>query len=298
METKLIAAEIATSAGVATIVTTSKKPENMFHIIEYTLATARQQQASTVASPALSSPGTPGEPSNPPPDPNPNNPHEPTLTRPPHTLFLASTSPLSDLKAWTSHTLTPAGSVVVDPGAYRVLSRRDSGGRLLPAGVLAVHGQFASGQAVRILIRKNPTASVEATYQSIDTAAEILDSLPDSPGDGGRSSGVSPEVTRPSTPRLIPSSMTSSVISSIDPITITRQASIGSIIEAQVTQTQAQRSMLGSSLQGIDEQTGSMTITPSAAADTSDAEWEHVEVGRGLANYNSDEIRKVKGDKR
>ena len=35
METKLIAAEIATAAGVTTVVTSSKDPKNIFRIIEY-----------------------------------------------------------------------------------------------------------------------------------------------------------------------------------------------------------------------------------------------------------------------
>ena len=35
-----------------------------------------------------------------------------------------------------------------------MLARRESGGRLLAAGVLGVRGAFASGQAVRILVRK------------------------------------------------------------------------------------------------------------------------------------------------
>ncbi|EEB91430.1 hypothetical protein MPER_10208 [Moniliophthora perniciosa FA553] len=68
--------------------------------------------------------------------------------RPPHTVFTPSPLPMRDLKAWTSHTLFPAGSVVVDGGAYRVLSRRESGGRLLAAGVVGVIGAFASGQAL------------------------------------------------------------------------------------------------------------------------------------------------------
>ncbi|KAJ3900426.1 glutamate 5-kinase [Lentinula edodes] len=131
METKIIAAEMATGAGVTTVITSSKRPENIFAILEY---------HDSLKSTALSS-----EPSN-----------EKTLiplTRPPHTVFMPSLVPMRDLKAWTSHTLFPAGSVVIDSGAHRVLSKRESGGRLLAAGVIGVMGAFASGQAVRIVIR-------------------------------------------------------------------------------------------------------------------------------------------------
>uniref|UniRef100_A0A8H8CMM3 Glutamate 5-kinase n=1 Tax=Psilocybe cubensis TaxID=181762 RepID=A0A8H8CMM3_PSICU len=110
METKLIAAEIATAAGVTTVITTSQSPQNVFKIIDR------------------------------------------VLPRPPHTLFLASPTPLRDLKAWTRNTLNPSGSVVVDGGAYEVLAKRESGGRLLAVGVLGVVGVFAAGQAVRVVV--------------------------------------------------------------------------------------------------------------------------------------------------
>jgi glutamate 5-kinase len=260
METKLIAAEIATSAGVATVITSSKRPESIFHIIEYVLASEKNTTAQS--SPDSSGSSTPL-------DPNPNNPPAPTVSRPPHTLFLPSASPLSDLKSWTSHTLTPAGSVVVDSGAYRVLSRRDSGGRLLAAGVLAVQGSFASGQAVRILVRKHPLG-----FQSLDVAASLLDS---------RTPLVSPTITRPSTPKLLPESLSSS-ISSIDQLS--RQASLVSITEG------SQRVVVPPTVQELEES------SPSNDTDAADSEWEHIEVGRGLANYNSAEIRKVRGCKR
>jgi len=261
METKLIAAEIATSAGVATVITSSKRPENIFHIIEYILAS--ENNTPLVQSPARSNGSVT------PPDPNPNNPPVPTILRPPHTLFLPSASPLSDMKAWTSHTLTPAGSVIVDSGAYRVLSRRDSGGRLLAAGVLAVQGSFASGQAVRILVRKHPVG-----FQNLDIAASLLDS---------RSPLVSPSTTRPSTPKLLPETPSSS-ISSIDQLS--REASIVSITE------RSQRVVLPPTVQELEES------SPSNDTDATDSDWEHTEVGRGLANYNSVEIRKVRGCKR
>jgi len=140
METKLIAAEIATAAGVSTIITSSRTPTSLFAILECHEVT--------------SSPGSGGS--------------NPTI-RPPHTLFTPSALPLRDLKTWTRHTLTPAGAVIVDSGAHSVLARRESGGRLLAAGVLGVRGTFASGQAVRILVRKKAAG---VNPEDIDAARE------------------------------------------------------------------------------------------------------------------------------
>ncbi len=53
-----------------------------------------------------------------------------------------------------------AGAVIIDRGAHSVLSCRESGGRLLVAGVLGVRGAFASGQAVRILVRKKAAGGI------------------------------------------------------------------------------------------------------------------------------------------
>ena len=140
METKLIAAEIATAAGVSTIITSSRNPASLFAILEYQGATSGSGSTGTN-----------------------------TITRPLHTLFTPSATPLRDLKAWTRHTLTPAGAVIIDPGAHSVLSRRESGGRLLAAGVLGVRGAFASGQAVRILVRKKAAGAIS---EDIEAARE------------------------------------------------------------------------------------------------------------------------------
>lgn len=122
METKLIAAEMATDAGVTTIITSSKRPENILTIIEHHNSNKSAEDVPRPRSVPL------------------------------HTMFTPSPTPVRDLKSWTSHTLNPAGSIIVDTGAHSVLSRRESGGRLLAAGVIGVIGSFAAGQAVRIVI--------------------------------------------------------------------------------------------------------------------------------------------------
>jgi len=218
METKLIAAEIATAAGVSTIITSSRTPASLFAILEY--------------HGGASSPCSHG-----------TNP----ATRPPHTLFTPSALPLRDLKAWTRHTLTPAGSVVIDSGAHSVLARRESGGRLLAAGVLAVRGAFASGQAVRILVRKK-AAGVNS--EDIEAACEEY------------VRGLAP--TQPGTPLA--------------------------------TETAGDSSSTRQDL-GPDETEGVIPQLPLTECDTTvdDEQGEVEEVGRGLANYNSAQVDKVKG---
>lgn len=159
METKLIAAEIATAAGVTTIITSSKRPENIFSIIEYHARyspIARPLSASTAS---LPSPGPdtsrPQHQQYSSSTPSSGTSSPASLLRPPHTVFTASPTPMRDLKSWTSHTLFPSGSVIIDAGAHHVLSKRESGGRLLAAGVVGVVGAFASGQAVRIVIHRH-----------------------------------------------------------------------------------------------------------------------------------------------
>ena len=64
------------------------------------------------------------------------------------TWFLPSATPGAARKQWIAGTLSPKGSVRVDPGAERALA---SGRSLLPAGVVGVDGQFERGDAVRVL---------------------------------------------------------------------------------------------------------------------------------------------------
>jgi len=222
METKLIAAEIATAAGVSTIITCSRNPSSLFAILEYHGATSSPSPSGADAA-----------------------------TRPPHTLFTPAALPLRDLKAWTRHTLTPAGAVIIDPGAHSVLARRETGGRLLAAGVLGVRGAFASGQAVRILIRKEDAAD----SGELEAAREEY------------VRGLAP--TEPGTP----------LAAETDDASPTRRDTCpdgteGALPVSPLTEGDAMLSEKGA----VDE-----------------GRWEVEEVGRGLANYNSAQVDKVKG---
>jgi len=71
------------------------------------------------------------------------------------TLFLPGGEPRSARKAWIAGTVNPAGALVVDDGAARALR---GGKSLLPAGIVAVEGDFERGDCVIIRTR----AGVEA----------------------------------------------------------------------------------------------------------------------------------------
>jgi glutamate 5-kinase len=271
METKLIAAEIATAAGVATIISHSMFPERIVDIIEYniSLRQSRTTPSSLVGTPERSrSPSSykEGEHSveskrekkeevaqlmTPPPTatlstsiPSSTSSISSTPIRPPHTMFTPSELPLRDLKSWTSHTLAPAGSVIIDAGAHHVLARRDSGGRLLPAGVAGILGTFASGQAVRILITKN---RINSTVK-IGVESEGKEPAPGMPIQRGSEASA-----------LDLAAQSATVIGVI-------ASDVGAADSTPVRHMSGGRQL--------------------------------VEVGRGLANYNSDQIERIRGLKR
>lgn len=294
METKLIAAEIATGAGVSVVIMSSKRAASMLDIIRFNAQTLplprplpNNQNGSVpstlphvVSSTSASGTSTP--------------------VRPPHTLFRPSTTPLTDLKSWTAHTLSPAGSVVVDEGAHKVLSRRDSGGRLLAVGVIAVVGSFAAGQAVRIVIRK-PKPGAKAT---VKTTVEVTDgdqSYTHSTEDSTTITSESPaSLLVPDSPQLNPLHSLASSMSSMDPLS--RVASISNIYEAMKPSQSAPLPLgaIGEEGPNTPGEKGYKFFTSSADDNKPEDQesWDVVEVGRGLANYNSAEILKVRGAKR
>jgi len=64
------------------------------------------------------------------------------------TWFMPTSTPKAARKQWIAGTLKPKGALTVDDGAQRALL---SGKSLLPAGVLAVEGDFGRGEVVQIL---------------------------------------------------------------------------------------------------------------------------------------------------
>jgi glutamate 5-kinase len=62
------------------------------------------------------------------------------------TLFLPSGDRLNKRKHWIAHALEPAGTLIVDQGAYEAV--RKKGGSLLPRGLTAIKGDFGVGECV------------------------------------------------------------------------------------------------------------------------------------------------------
>ncbi|KAF6842439.1 glutamate 5-kinase [Colletotrichum musicola] len=144
MMTKIVAARLATSAGVTTIITRSSNPGNIVKIVRYI-------QAQSKYSPHHSD----GE--------NDHDHDEDPLSqstaslrldqaaeKPPlHTRFLPSPDPIRDRHFWLIHGLKPHGTLYIDAGAHSALLRKAG---LLPAGVLDVEGNFAQQEAVRLVV--------------------------------------------------------------------------------------------------------------------------------------------------
>ncbi len=68
------------------------------------------------------------------------------------TLFLPQTSRLASRKYWIAFTLRPRGRLIVDDGAKKALLEK--GKSLLPSGITAVEGEFATGDPVNCLDRE------------------------------------------------------------------------------------------------------------------------------------------------
>ncbi|OLN93937.1 putative glutamate 5-kinase [Colletotrichum chlorophyti] len=149
MMTKIVAARLATSAGVTTVITRSSNPGNIVKIVRYVQA---QQKSSPRLDPT---PDT---------DDHDHGDHtedplsqstaslrlDQSAEKPPlHTRFLPSLDPIRDRHFWLLHGLKPHGTLYIDAGAHSALLRKAG---LLPAGILDVEGNFAQQEAVRLVV--------------------------------------------------------------------------------------------------------------------------------------------------
>ncbi|KAF2877509.1 glutamate 5-kinase-like protein [Massariosphaeria phaeospora] len=177
MSTKIVAARLATSAGVTTVITKSSKPGNIGAIIRHAEAqkAARLSSRSSVVNfqdegvplaqtAALNlhganhafNPSSSTHYDTPARTPSPQIDAEPPL----HTRFLPIAHPIRDRYFWILHGLAPHGTIYIDHGAWQALS--DKAG-LLPVGIVDVDGHFAQQEAVRIFVVKRlPSASHHA----------------------------------------------------------------------------------------------------------------------------------------
>lgn len=88
------------------------------------------------------------------------------------TLFLPHHRTLSSRKHWIAFAASQGGEVVVDEGAVRPLL--EGGKSLLAAGVRQVHGDFAAGQAVKVLGPGEAVLGVGLSAYSSDDLRKIM----------------------------------------------------------------------------------------------------------------------------
>jgi len=257
MMTKLIAAELATAAGVATVIINGTEPENIIKVVEGGFPSIKQSLEPIDGNEKLESSissliieeekDTIGFPA---------------LENPPHTIFLPLLNPLKPGKWSILHALHPAGTIIIDQGALDRISRPESGGRLLPAGVIGVEGTWERMQAVRVVARRRRTSTTKEQSQQSSSGVPPPPSKKLNTYLQRTATGTS-STSKPGSRATTPPSTSSPVMDTLaDP--------------SKPTTTSFQSN--------FETATGE--------------EWELVEVGRGLANYNSIESERLKGVKR
>ncbi|KAI9632881.1 putative glutamate 5-kinase [Dioszegia hungarica] len=285
MSTKLIAADLATAAGVTTVIMHSEHVRDVFAVIKDGPGPARDYDGVI-----------PGE-------------VEGGEVGVRCTRFLRREVALKDRKWWIAHGLHASGSVVIDEGAYRAIRKRESGHRVLPAGVVRIEGVFASSQAVRLLVRRRRrTADLSQSHQSGRSSIDDNSSRPPrrSGSKRGSSSALANELghsdvdtetegegrgvqrgrgSEPETPTILPAASMSSSIASLDPLNRAGSASPALPSGASGGMGMGMSTMKE---EGEGQEDG---------RDDGQGEWEEVDVGKGLALYNSMEMERIKGMK-
>ncbi len=87
------------------------------------------------------------------------------------TWFHPAEEPLRARKQWIAGSVKPQGTLKVDAGAKRALAK---GGSLLPAGVVAVDGDFQKGDAVVVVDRDRRPVGVGLSAYSAEDARRII----------------------------------------------------------------------------------------------------------------------------
>ncbi|OAD04002.1 hypothetical protein MUCCIDRAFT_143448 [Mucor lusitanicus CBS 277.49] len=128
MMTKLVAAELATAAGVTTIIARGSTPENIIPII-----TQQQDKEDGRLQAYATSSST-------------------TKAMPLHTRFLPNAEPLVDRKWWILHGLHTAGSIEIEDQEVLLPSNASSSDDDSEDG--SIQGSFIEHQAVNIIVRR------------------------------------------------------------------------------------------------------------------------------------------------
>lgn len=324
MQTKLIAAELATAAGVSTVILNSDTPTNILKIVDYGLpSSTSSSNASSSSSSDLFSSST--------------SPSERSKSLPPHTIFLPFTSPLTSKKWTILHALHPAGILLIDQGAWKRISRSDSGGRLLPVGVKGVVGNWERMQSVRLVVRKRKKQSPKKIDERNKIGSEEVKAIQnENPNALDGISKAGEEMEKPSTgSEVVNNDQNQSVgikdwekkletylhssVASISSLGLMSSSGHTTPKDNQKASNSGNTS-LSNSL--IDESSSSSQIQPiepeqalnktndssrmdhqeagpsselSKEEEEDDFLWELVEIGRALANYTSIECERIRG---
>ena len=158
MSTKLVAARLATSAGVTTVITKSSNPGNIASIVSYCQSLRKAQtQQDTPSQPLTPAEGAPLSYFF-------SSLQFETISKAPlHTRFLPDPEPIRDRAFWLLHGIAAHGTIFIDEGAHRALASKAG---LLPVGIVDVEGNFAEQEAVRLVV--------------VPSKRSILSSLPNS----------------------------------------------------------------------------------------------------------------------
>lgn len=143
MTTKLIAADLATNAGVTTIITLSSQPYYIIDIVAHIQAHADTLSVENQRL-ALQKDIQQGK-------------------IPLHTRFLSKpqdTLIKSDRRFWLLHGLKTKGALVIDQGCFQALTRRNRAG-LLPVGILHVVGNFHQSECVSIKVVPDKNGAID-----------------------------------------------------------------------------------------------------------------------------------------
>lgn len=131
METKLIAADLATNGGVSTIICNSQTPESILKILGY--ESIKREKGMSFEEWNLK-----------------EFENMKKLDIPLHTKFIGqSWNHVKNKQFWLLHGLKPKGSIIVDYGCFLAITRSDRAG-LLPVGIISVEDKFEQLECVEL----------------------------------------------------------------------------------------------------------------------------------------------------
>lgn len=155
MKTKIVAADLATNAGVHTIIMKSAEPSNIFKIVEY-MQNVDSQHTLLKNNDNLDLKDL----------------QQDELKRlkdanvPLFTKFIASDTKhhLKNREFWILHGLVTKGALIIDEGAYQACTRKNKAG-LLPAGVIDVEDTFHDLECVDLKVgRRLENGELDPSY--------------------------------------------------------------------------------------------------------------------------------------